>query len=240
MGKDVSSYAGMLKVLWAAMTWPKFSRTSYRIVNSLRDQGLVPGSVLDVGANVGQFAVASSKIWEGCVIHAFEPVPESAEKLRDNCRKLGVKVHEVALGDADGAAVIHINSHRHSSSVLSLGERHSEAFPFAREIGAIEVPLRRLDSIFDPKDLPRPILMKLDVQGYESWVLRGATEVLRIVDYVLLEASFRPLYDGERTFNELLPIMGSLGFRFLRPVDWLQDPKTGEVLQMDALFARQD
>jgi hypothetical protein len=57
------------------------------------------------------------------------------------------------------------------------------------------------------------------------------------VDYVLLETSFRPLYEGEKTFMEIARMMEDHGFEFLRPVDWLSDPRNGEVLQMDALFA---
>jgi hypothetical protein len=58
------------------------------------------------------------------------------------------------------------------------------------------------------------------------------------VDYVLLETSFRPLYEGEKTFMEIARMMEDRSFEFLRPVDWLSDPLNGEVLQMDALFAR--
>jgi hypothetical protein len=86
--------------------------------------------------------------------------------------------------------------------------------------------------------LERPVLLKLDVQGYEAQVLLGATETLKRMDYVLLEASFRPLYEGEKTFMDLARMMERYGFEFLRPIGWLDDPQNGEVLQADVLFGR--
>ena len=83
-------------------------------------------------------------------------------------------------------------------------------------------------------------MLKLDVQGYEPQVLEGATETLKRVNYVLLEASFRPLYEGEGVFMEIARVMEGRGFDFLRPVDWLIDPRNGEILQMDALFVKSD
>ena len=134
---------------------------------------------------------------------------------------------------------IHINAHRQSSSILKLGVTHREAFPFAKEDGTRNVKLVRLDTLFKGRQFERPTLLKLDVQGYEPAAMRGAAGILDQIDYVLMETSFRPLYEGEKVFTEILPLMESFGFRFLRPVDWLQDPRSGEILQMDALFAKQ-
>ncbi len=81
-------------------------------------------------------------------------------------------------------------------------------------------------------------MLKLDVQGFEPQVLQGASDTLLNVDYVLLESSFRPLYDGEKTFIDILNMLSDRGFEFSRPVGWLEDPRNDEILQMDALFVR--
>ena len=217
-----------------------FSMTAYRIVSKLKGQGVNPRTVLDVGANVGQFAVSSTKFWSDCHVESFEPVPDCASKLRRNCRELSVKVHEVAVGDRDGEVPIHVNAHRHSSSILNLGNTHREAFPFAKEEATRTVKVVRLDSIFKNYEFERPVLLKLDIQGYEPEALRGAAGILSQIDFVLVETSFRLMYEGEKLFTEILSLMQSYGFRFLRPIDWLEDPRSGEILQMDALFARDD
>jgi hypothetical protein len=69
------------KALRAVLTWPKFSVTSYFMVSRLIEQGIVPRTVLDVGANVGQFAVASAKLFPGVRVHSSEPVLGCAGEL---------------------------------------------------------------------------------------------------------------------------------------------------------------
>lgn len=223
----------------AFLSWPKFSVTSHRMILSLMRQGISPKTVINVGANVGQFAIACQKIFPGATVHSFEPMPECVVKLKQNVAKLaGVRVYPIALGEQSGEVVFHVNSHSHSSSILALGDRHRRAFPHAREMRTIKVPLSTLDFEMNSIPLEGPVLLKLDVQGYEPQVLEGATEMLKRVDYVLLEASFRPLYVGEKTFMEIARAMEERGFEFLRPIAWLNDPRSGEVLQADALFAR--
>jgi FkbM family methyltransferase len=226
--------------LWRALAlWPKFSFSSYAIVAALKRQGVVPRTVIDVGANVGQFAVACAKMFPEASVHSFEPLPECVSRLRKHAAKLdAIRVYPMALGARSGNVSIRVNSHRHSSSVLPLGQRHRDAFPDAQEIGTVEIPMSTLDEQMVSADIKGPVLLKLDVQGFEPQVLEGATATLAKVDYVLLEASFRPLYEGEKTFVEIDRMMAARGFHFSRPMGWLEDPKTGDILQMDALFVR--
>jgi len=109
-------------------------------------QGLIPKTIVDVGANIGQFAVACAKIFPGVAVHSFEPLPHCLKQLDRNAARLGgVRIYPVALGEQAGEATIHVNSHSHSSSILSLGDRHRQAFPGAREIQTIRVPVSTLD-----------------------------------------------------------------------------------------------
>lgn len=228
-------------MLYAAATWPKFSLTSFAMVTALRRQNLMPATILDVGANVGQFAVACAKVYPEAQIYSFEPNPACIAQLRKHVAPLGnVTVHDVALGEQEGEVEFHVNSHSHSSSILPLASAHLDAFPEARESGLIKVKLATLDSLFENRALPGPVLLKLDVQGYELQVLQGARRLLERVDYVLLEASFKPMYEGEPVFMEIDAKMREYGFSFLRPVGFLRAPTSGEFLQMDALFKRCD
>lgn len=225
----------------AFLSWPKFSVNSYFMVSGLLKQGVTPHTVVDVGANVGQFAVASAKLFPGVGVHSFEPVPECAGALRKNVSGLAnVNVYPLALGDGEGDLRFYVNSHSHASSALRLADAHRAAFPEAREERAIEVKVSTLDRVFENVDLERPLLLKLDVQGYEARVLRGGEETLKRADYVVLETSFKLMYEGELPFMSMVRMMEGYGFRFERPVGWLSTQETGEILQMDALFARED
>lgn len=227
------------ELLRAFLSWPIFSLTSFTMLSELKQQGLIPETVIDVGANVGQFAVASSKIYPETQIYSFEPNPPCATQLKKNVSGLGnVKVYQLALGETVGEIDFHVNIHSHSSSILPLASPHLDAFPDALESSVIRVEVSTLDNVLGDIELQHPVLLKLDVQGYELQVLLGGRDLLAHVDYVLLEASFKPMYQGEPIFVEIEMRMRELGFEFLRPVGFLRAPKTGEFLQMDALFQR--
>lgn len=227
------------QMIKALAIWPKFSVTSYSMVSRLLRQDVTPRTVIDVGANVGQFAVVSAKLFPDVRVHSFEPVPACAAELRKNVAELkNILVYSFALGEAAGEAKLHVNSYSHASSFLPATRKHREAFPEVRESGEVSVEVSTLDREFSGVELQGPVLLKLDVQGYEAQVIRGGTETLKRVDYVVLEASFKQMYEGEDLFADILRLMEDHGFRFERPVGWLTAPGNGEVLQMDALFAR--
>lgn len=225
--------------LSALFLWPKFSVTSFSMVSNLARQGIVPKTIIDVGANVGQFAVSVLKIFPGATLYSFEPNPNCVIELRKNTSQFrNVVVYPLALGDKEGETTFNVNSYSHSSSILHLTEDHLEAFPSAREIESIQVKVSTLDKVLEGIELVEPVLLKVDVQGYEAKTLYGAANVLRHVDYVVMEVSFKPMYQGEALFMELAHLMEMYGFSFRRPIDFLTDPHSGEIIQMDALFER--
>jgi len=233
------SLATDLKAIKALLTWGKFSITSYQMISSLIKQGVNPKTVIDIGANVGQFAVASANLFKDVQIYAFEPVPETNHQLNKNIASLNnIKSYAIALGNEEGEVVFNINSHSHSSSILPLAAAHSEAFPDAKEVQKITVKVTTLDRVLADVEFRSPTLLKIDAQGYEGNILKGATETLKRVDIVILEGSFKQMYEGEMLFSDILDLMTSQGFKFSRPIGWLIDPRTDEVLQMDSLFVR--
>lgn len=226
-----------LRIARALCTWPKFSLTSFRLVDTLRRQEMRPLTVIDVGANAGQFAVAAAKLLAPAKLYAFEPIPEVWAKLKRNTASLPqIETQPLALAEAPGRREFHLNAHSHSSSLLPLGKGHREAFPEAREVGTIPIQVSTLDEFFAGLELAPPVLLKLDVQGYEAKVIEGGSKTLARVRWVVAETSLRPLYEGEPLFLDLVGIMAKAGFEFLRPVGWLADPRNGEILQLDALF----
>ena len=230
------SEAGFLRAL---ATWPQFSITSFLMVSRLVKLGIQPRTIIDAGANIGQFAVAAAKLFPECVVHSYEPVPECYMKLQKASAVLSnITTSSLALGDTTGELEIIVNSHMHSSSVLPLSNDHREAFPNAQETRIIRVAAGTLDGEYQDRDIARPALLKLDVQGYEDRVLKGARRMLPRIDYLVVEMSFRPLYRGEQTFRKMLELLNGLSFEFLQPVGFLQDPRSRRYLQMDGLFGR--
>jgi len=235
--RALALFADHPSALWQLLTWPRFSLTSYQMVRRLARGGLTPRTVIDVGANAGQFAVAAAKLFPSAHVHSFEPIPQVAAALQRNVAGLrNVTVYPLALGARVGRSTMYVNSSGTSSSLRPLAVEHRRAFPSAREVMSIEVPVATLDSVFRDVALPRPVLLKLDVQGSEADAVRGGVSTLAQVDFVVAETSFKPLYDGETLFPDLVGLLRELGFEFVSPVGWLEAPRTGEILQIDALF----
>ncbi len=125
---------------------------------------------VDVGANVGAFTVLASKV-VGARCAAFEPAPEIFDDLVANVRLNGiddlVAMHNLGLGAEDGSA----------SFVTGIGARsHVLSDKDGKEGTVRDVPIRRLDAM----DLPgrADVLIKVDVEGYETEVIRGGQAVL--------------------------------------------------------------
>lgn len=195
-------------------------------------------TVLDVGANRGQFALYSLSRFPRAKILAFEPLPDAR---RDMVKLFGgtdrVEVSELALGDAESEIDIHVSARADSSSLLPIGGLQVEMFPGTEEVGTIRASVRTLDSVLAARELARPALLKIDVQGYELPVLHGAENTLRSLDQVLVEASFVELYEGQALFPEVSQYLEGRGFRLISGRISTTDG-SGRWLQGDFLYER--
>jgi FkbM family methyltransferase len=190
-------------------------------------------SIVDVGANVGQFSLFASHRWPNAIIHAFEPIPDQAARFVA-VHGDRVKLHHCALGESRTSLPIHIASRKDSSSLLPLGQRQKAMFDMD-EIGQFEVAVERLDAMLDPADLPQPSLLKVDVQGFEYEVLRGADSVLRHFSHVYIEVSFVELYEGQKLFPQIEALIVAAGFALVRKLNVAKD-EIGTEVQADLLF----
>ena len=86
------------------------------------------------------------------------------------------------------------------------------------------------------KFLPGPILLKIDVQGYEKEVLNGAKQILSNVKWVVIETSFANLYEGEATFNTIVKLMSENNYTFVKPLNFHETKDKFNIIEMDALF----
>jgi FkbM family methyltransferase len=182
--------------------------------------------IVDVGANIGQFASAAKLFFPAARVVSFEPDPDTYADLRVNTRALtDVELHNVGLGNRDEV----LSFHRHELSVMS--SFSAEAAGVAQHRGSTELPVRRLDAVLDSGD--RPDLLKIDVEGFERQVLEGAWETVSRSRYVLIELSLgRP--DGAGNLQLLRDIVahapGAAIVRFGRPLGGTRRPMCQDVL----------
>ncbi len=228
-----------IKAIKAMLTWPKFSITAYQVVSDLFKQRIIPRTIIDVGANAGQFTIAALNIYDGVIVHAFEPVESCVDQLRINTKNYkGVHIYNIALGARPERRTFYENRSSLCSSLLKTSQKHRSEFPEAIEKSHKTLDLSTLDFFFSRIRLPEPVLLKIDVQGAEKQVIEGGRETLKQVEFVMLEASFTPMYLEELMFLELIHVMSKFKFEFVRPISFLKSPKSGEILQSDILFKR--
>ncbi len=194
-------------------------------------------TILDVGAHVGEFASAARVMFPQAMIYSFEPLPEAFRRLQKRMQSARWRGFPVALGERAGEIVLHESAYTASSSILPMSETHAREFPWTRVKGQVRVPMKRLDEM-GLTLVPR-VLLKIDVQGYELPVLRGAEGVLANIDVCLIEISFEPLYQGEARFDDVYTWMRERGFRYRGAWSQFVSLRDGRILQQDALFVRE-
>ena len=197
--------------------------------------------MVDVGANVGQFARKLFRAgYKGRVL-SFEPFPEARNALiraaSSNARwQIGPAV---ALGRESACACLHIAGNSVSSSLLPMESLHLEASAASAEIGTVPVDVRRLDDVLDSMAVQEDrLFLKLDTQGSEKAILEGSSKLLHRVVGLKIELSFAPLYVGQPLFDEVYEFVRAQGFEAWSMAPAFRDGRTGRLLQCDVVFFR--
>ena len=192
--------------------------------------------VLDVGGGDGGWAQElRERGYRGRIV-SFEPLPESFAVL-DARRDAGWEAHRLALGAEAGRRELRVSANRVSSSLLPMAERHLRTAPESAVTGAVEVEVARLDDL----DAVRPgerAYLKIDVQGAELDVLRGAESTLASVRLLEAELSTVTLYEGQALIGEVIQHVQRQGFDLIVLERAFRDRATGDVLQVNGVFRR--
>ena len=159
------------------------ARDEQRIRALLRRELELTARCTDVGAHVGGFLDLFLEYAPQGQHFAVEPLPELAVRL--SARYPGVQVEQCVLGDRDGEATFYRQVDRPAWSSLAAG--HGVGGP----VEPLTVPMRRLDDLVDRADF-----LKIDVEGAELGVLRGASRLLDTGMVVLFEHAHGELADG--------------------------------------------
>lgn len=201
-------------------------------------RGLDVRSVVDVGANRGQFSLVARRCLPAATIVAFEPLPGPAERFRQVfAGDPRVRLHEVALGPQGAVSSMHVSGKDDASSLLPITPLMSSLFPGTAEAGTTIVRVGRLADLVRADELKSPALLKLDVQGYELEALRGCEEVLDSFSHVYAECSFVELYRGQVLADDLIAWLRGREFRLSGVYGVVYDA-CGRALEADLLFRK--
>lgn len=200
-----------------------------------------PDLIIDVGANIGQFAKEARRRFPYSRIVSIEPLPSAFATLAGRAKEDG---NAIAINCAVGSveATLPMNlciDYDVSSSLLATTDVGVATYPETARQEVVDVPVRRIDDILRDAGVTvtARTLLKLDVQGFEEQALAGAPETLSRVGALLSEINIASIYEGQADFAGIYDRARSAGMYYVGNVAQNYG-KDGQVVYLDALFRR--
>jgi FkbM family methyltransferase len=197
--------------------------------------------VLDVGANIGQFAMGIRQAGFAGKIISFEP--QSSAHARLSALAANLENWQIAprcaVGASKGKTEINISQNSVSSSILDIDATHTSNAPASRYTSKESVDVITLDACAEIPATCR-MFLKVDTQGFEMPVLQGADKLLKRLAGVQLETSLTELYKGQATFTELINHMEARGYTIWSLTPGFNNRETGQLLQADVTFLKRE
>jgi FkbM family methyltransferase len=197
--------------------------------------------VLDVGANIGQYALMLREGGFGGRIISFEPQADAHATLaRRAAADRGWQIApRMAIGDRDGEVLLEVSAESDMSSILPQSELLRTISPSSAVLRSERAPMARLESAAQPYLAPEDrIFLKIDTQGFEPQVLAGAGALMARLCGLQLEMSLVPCYEGEVGFRAMLDRLAAAGFEPYLFIPGYFERKLGRQLQLDGVFMR--
>jgi FkbM family methyltransferase len=203
-------------------------------LETLRERGVRPGHILDVGANVGLWSRAAADVFPRARISMIEPQQAVQAELRQTASELpDARVFPVAAGAAAERRRMALREDHPSSTFCDVGS-------YGEPAGYQDTEIIALDSLLGTPDFPRPDLVKIDVEGFELEVFKGAPAVLAGAEILIIECSFFQWYPMTPRFADIVSGLDQLGFEVYDFCWFLRRPLDDALGIADVCFARRD
>jgi FkbM family methyltransferase len=198
----------------------------------LRANNFFPSDIFDVGAYSGEFAQLCRCVWPNAKLACFEVLPQRVADLRNWCAQDGNAFLIETLLGAESRHAVPFHEMETASSVL---EEHTP------QAAAVRVyPMQTIDEIVRSKQASCPSFLKLDVQGYELEVLKGAQNTLPQIRVVLAEVNLIDIHKGAPLMDELLLFMSNKGFVTYDICGLTRRPIDNALWQADFIFVQRE
>jgi FkbM family methyltransferase len=192
-------------------------------------------TLFDIGSNKGQFILLIEKIFDiDKNIYSFEPIKEIFEKQKIFfSNKKNISFFNFALGEKSSIKTLKITKRKDSSSFFEINDNIKNTDYLVDEKREIEI--KSLDEIMEKRILIKPILAKIDVQGYELEVLKGSKNLLKKIKYIIIELSENEIYAGQPLANKIVKYLNDMNFKPIKETKTYKISGT-EFKQKDILF----
>ncbi len=171
--------------------------------------------VIDVGANEGQFATQVRDLGYLGQLVSYEPVSDAFAKLTINrSSDKRCRIYNCALGSEETEADINVSAFSSFSSFYGTTDFARANWPTSRVCSVERVPIKTLDSELSTGKLAefQSCLLKIDTQGYDLEVMKGAETLLSKCPVIFTEVSFRKVYEHSPSSLETLEYFASRGY----------------------------
>lgn len=219
---------------------------SEKVVQLIRMHGV--RAVIDIGANVGQYARRMREAGLDLPIVSFEPGEEAHATLCDTAADdpAWFVAPCMAISDAQGTARLNVNRRSDMSSLKPMNDLAADVFPKAVPATSQEVRTERLDDVLAEcldglvDDPLAPLFLKIDTQGSEAEIMRGAEHSIPRIRAIQMELSLVPLYEGESSYLQLMNLLDQLGYELHMIIPGYFSRTIGRQIQFDGIFVHRD
>ena len=198
--------------------------------------------IFDVGAHHGHVSLEFRRRFPGSTIYAFEPFKGSFEKLQHNTASdPGIHAFNFGLSDQQGTLSFHSNPNSATNSLLSTDLRGSKTWePGLLETEeVVQAQFKTVDQVLLDLGIPRLDILKLDVQGAEHLVIKGASSACqeRKIRIAYSEVITQPTYEDQKRLDQALAVFYDNGFDLFNIYN-MNLADDGRLRQIDAIFTR--
>ncbi len=225
-------YSLFLKIFMNEIYTHGIKDSMFFSIREMKRRGFAPRTVIDVGAYTGGWTSKVINTYPEARFIMLEAQPDKKSLLDNVCNNNNnIECYISLLGSKEKSTVPYYLMET-GSSVL---EENTE---YDREI--TKLPMHTLDNIIDPDTIEQPCFLKLDVQGYEIEVLKGASKLMKKTDVILLEISILEYNKGAPLLAEVIQFMDSNGFSVFDITDLKRTTTDRALFQADVFFCQQD
>jgi len=169
--------------------------------------------IFDVGANDGQSIERFSSMFPKSTVHSFEPIKECYEKIFNIYNRKNIIINNFALGDRDCERIFHVNKNSYTSSFFKINKKYAELVNYDHINKSEKKKIKTLDGYVNSHKIKKIDILKIDTQGYELNVLKGAKKSLKDkIKFIELELTLADYYKKKINFYEIDKVLTKNNF----------------------------